>query len=201
MMIRNIFKYAACCLLLLTMNSCSDDSDMIDTQTKAIVKELTSRRAAEGDYTVHKGVYRFISGTILEESERYNLPILEKGDNYSCHLSIYTVPAKSFSLGGTSRRIPFFTNDAEFIQTLIDAGYDLTGVDESTTWPREPIAAKLGDRSILKAVEDALPGCELGDVVSFFLTSNLAYGDKRLGAVAEDTPLEYEVTILSIDKN
>ncbi len=164
--------------LLLLLGGCKVDTSDLDTQRANIEKFVETQYPTL--YTVHSGVYRYITNGTREGAEQ--AAMVETGDSLYFRFAAYM-----FSSSGGLGTL-YYTNYAALITPA------------GLPWSDEPEAARLGVTKLLKGLEYGLPGCREGDTVQLFFPSDLGYGDKPNGIVSQNTPLAWEIAIEKVVK-
>lgn len=194
-------KYKISVILLLTALSaiaCNKLEDYVSTQQTAIEKYLANKkiynRASPPEnesgevlqyYDIQDGVYKYTENE-YRESRPPESQAAAKGDSISFYFRAYTF---SSSIGNL-----FYTNVEEEIQSLgshLNAQY----------WSSEVLSIKIGQGSVIKGLENALPSCRVGDTVQIFIPTDLGFGGKDVGVVPANTALMYLINIENITKN
>ena len=88
----------------------------------------------------------------------------------------------------------YATNDADVIAELADDGLNVE------YWSDEPMKIKMGSTNIINGLEKSLLGCREGDVVEAYMTQKVAYDDKGVGVVTQNTSVMWTYTIVSVVK-
>lgn len=187
---------------------CEKEEDAFADQQKRIVSYLTGAHdphlLSEADaavsldenppfYTEHgRSAYRYIDG--FYAPGRTDRTEVARGDSLDLTFAAFVFTSGSPRLGDC-----YFSNDAEIIGAMVEAGLNpalwLTEEDE----PR-PLRVKLGDGRLLEGVERALVGCREGDAVEVFMTYNLAYGDTALGVIPAQSAVAFYCVINEVRK-
>lgn len=153
--------------------------DVVPKQVDNIEKFLDNNNM---EYSLQKGVYKHIGN--IERSGYYNSPMIEKGDSVYFYIAGYKF--------NTTRIEPAFYSNKDFIiDDLRDKGLD------AVYWPRTSQKVKLGKSSLVKGIENGLPGCRQGDSVRLFVPSDQAFGDDYMSTLPINSAVEF---VLWIDK-
>ncbi|MCD8071923.1 MAG: FKBP-type peptidyl-prolyl cis-trans isomerase [Alistipes sp.] len=92
----------------------------------------------------------------------------------------------------TSRQEPAFYSNFDFvIEQMWEAGVN------TIFWSTDPEAVTIGDNRLIKALETGLTGCNKGDSVRLFVTSDNAYGDHYVSNLPINSAVEYVINILT----
>ena len=182
---------------------CNDDDKVIESQRTAIERYLTSS---------HKP--RLIPQEEVENSITFNPPFYEKFalDLYRYIATYYDAgreqraevvkgaeveivyTAYRFSGSAPNINMVYATNDADVIAELADDGLNVE------YWSDEPMKIKMGSTNIINGLEKSLLGCREGDVVEAYMTQKVAYDDKGVGVVTQNTSVMWTYTIVSVVK-
>ena len=189
-------RFWIACLVVLFVAGCSKMEDYVASERTAIERYLSGQKIydrAEADdnptgevrryYDYQNGVYKFTANeSRLDRPEE----IAEVGDSVTFYFLAYTFGSSPGSL--------FWTNRAYAIEQYmpnLNPAY----------WSTDPLRVKVGDGSILKGMENALPNSREGDSIAVFMTADLAYGKKQNGVVPAYTALMVVLSIEKITKN
>lgn len=156
---------------------CSADEDIVAKQEENIEKYLSSNAL---EYVYENGVYKYIASRTADATAVE----AQKGDSVVFRFAGYTFGSAPAGL--------FYTNNRYLVEgdTLLNTTY----------WSFEPKRVKLGDGSIIKGLEKALLNSMQGDSLLVFMTSEMGYGDKAMGAVDMNTALMYVLNIESVKR-
>ncbi len=69
-------------------------------------------------------------------------------------------------------------------------------VFDSSVERGKPLEAKLGDRTLIKGLEEGLTYLHVGDHARFWIPSELAYGNRGRGIIPPDTDLVFDIEVL-----
>lgn len=64
----------------------------------------------------------------------------------------------------------------------------------------EPVTLQLGQRKLIRAWEEGIPGMRVGERRRLLVPPALGYGSERVGAIPPDTPLVFDVELLRIER-
>lgn len=145
----------------------------------------------KGNYHVIGGAFRWI----FQEDRvgRENEPEVETGDLVGLWFD-----ARIFT-GTFDNATTYFTNIPERINAIAGSNTEF----DARLWPRVPLEVTIGagERILLPAVENCLPGVRRGDEVRIFLTPDLWNGNRGLGNIPAWSTLVFQITVDSVVKN
>ena len=190
--------YGILFFLSAALCSCDKLEDYVSAQQTAIEKYLAGRKiynrasAPENEtgevlqfYDIQNGVYKY-----TENEYRTDRPsesdAAVKGDSITFYFRAYTFTSRIDAL--------FYTNVEEEILAMgsqLNAKY----------WSTDPLKIKIGDGSVIKGLDVALPHCRVGDTVQVFIPTDMGFGGKGEGVVPANTALMYLINIQNITKN
>lgn len=169
-------------VIAVTLVSCEGEEDVTVDQRSAIVSYLEGKNA---EYRVTPdSAFVHVAGNSITPIPTEQI---ETGDSVTFNFEV--------SIFKTAPGAPYFTNKKWAVSRIPDYAQI-----DTTVWNFNPIKIKLGEGTILKGLESALPTCRAGDSLEVFLNSNLAYGDEDLGYVPANSALMYVLTILNVKK-
>ncbi|MBQ8863551.1 MAG: FKBP-type peptidyl-prolyl cis-trans isomerase [Rikenellaceae bacterium] len=197
---RNI--WGAIALALLALAGCNKMDEEITKQESNFERYLSNQGAADRDKydpeTDMSGKTKFydrIGGVYRWNPKEFNLMIerptgdsvtVAKGDSLSIYYHAYVMEG--------SRPGDLFDTNRKY---LINSKFKNLNTE---LWSTDPLRFKLGDGTLMPSLEQALPGCVLGDSVIFLLTCDLAYGKKPIGVVPQYSPIMFTIIIDDIIK-
>ena len=75
---------------------------------------------------------------------------------------------------------------------------DFKGIQFDSTAVAGPFTFTLGSGSVIKGWDQGLPGMKVGGLRQLVIPPDLAYGSVRNGSIPPNTPLVFEIELLSI---
>lgn len=201
--IADILLFAPLWLPLLAATGCAEEEDVLPQQRESIVGFLTGshaphlvseQEAAESSEPVEfytafgNSAYRYIRH--YYDPERAARPEVGAGDEVELVYWVYLFQNRAI----TAQTMPLLTNDVALREALMDAGLN------TAYWSFEPLKVRVGDDSLVRGVQLALPGCRERDTVEVYMSYDMAYGDDPLGTVPGESPVAFFYTIDSVRK-
>ena len=188
--------------------ACSQDEDVLPDQQSQIrsflerthspqlISEAQLATSLDVDppfYSVSgDSVYRYIRN--YYEAGRSERPQADYGDLVQVTFRMYLFQNTAIVFEGQEITMPFYSNDASLAESFYQAG--LT----PGAWTFEPLTVELGRTQIIKGFELALVGCRERDTVEVYMTYNMAYGDKTLGAIPKESSVAIFFTVDGVAK-
>lgn len=171
--------------ILLLLNGCKVDTSVVDTQRASIEGFLRHDSIVfDSHFAFNTGVYKVVAGR--DNANAALLPRAEAGDSVKFRFAVYTF-SSSNGFGNL-----FFTN----IQSLVAKDTVLN----PRFWSFEPEAVKLGTTRLIRGLDIGLPNTLEGDSIHLFFASNLGYGGKPNGVIAQNSPLAWKIIIDQVIK-
>lgn len=162
--------------------SCEASDEFAPKQREQIERYLNNNSLIPYRLT-SDSVFVYVASNNLPEEEQTRIA---KGDQVEFNFEAYT-------FGSSPASLPYYTNKEWLAAKLGD-------VIDTSWWDFEPMRAYVGDGSIIKGLDSALPDCSKGDSVVVFLTSSNAYGGNKMGVVPANTALMMVLNILDVEK-
>ncbi len=168
----------------------SDENNIVPDQREAIIKFLDTNELA---YEEVGGVFRHFPDPRTSEPDAH---VIRQGDEvgikFELYKAAYTKQANSLAPLPTTA----LYSNKEFVQeALISTGLN----PQYWPSPSEPFKAKVGADELIAGLDRGLAGCQEGDSVLLFITSNLAFGTKPIANLSENTAILYIVNIESVN--
>lgn len=185
-----------CAAAVLTLAACSSAQDAVDTARTAITRYLTGQGIYErnfvpddsetttvsGYYDIVGGAFRFIENE--DREGRNTQPEIVEGS-----LVEFWFDARIFS-SNFANSATFYTNIESQIKALAGTNYEFN----TEFWPMVPLRIRIGEGTILKSLENALLSCRQGDKMQIYLTSDIGFGDRKVGIVPGGSTLVYQIS-------
>ncbi len=135
-----------------------------------------------GDYA-----YRYIA-TYYDEG-RDSMTEIVNGSRVSITFEIYSTTTGAI----TSGTLPEYTNNPALESDYVELGLN------TQYWDFTPVTITIGSDHLLSSLNQGLVGCREGDLIEFYLTSNMAYGENVIGLVDEGSALLIACYIESVE--
>lgn len=191
------FICAVCAVLAAA--ACSDEEDILPKQQEQIRSYLTGahspRLIAAGDIgesledepaffdQTGNTAYRYIA--TWYDPNRSSWTRIERGDSVWITLSAYRFTGRR-----PSESDLYYSNDPAMEAAVRKLG--LTG----DYWEfGKPLGLRVGYTPLVKGVTRMLPGCCEGDRVEIYMTYTMAYGDRWMYNIEQESPIAWFFTI------
>ncbi|MCC8036193.1 MAG: FKBP-type peptidyl-prolyl cis-trans isomerase [Rikenellaceae bacterium] len=173
-----LYRYILLTALSLLAVCCnSEEKNTVATQETNIENFLSNYLDEDEIRPLSSGVYRYIprSGSGSR---------IIRGDVVCFYFAGYQFTS--------SRQEPaFYTNFDYLVEEMREDGIN------TIFWSTDPEVVTIGDNRLIKALETGLTGCNKGDSVRLFVTSDNAYGDHYVSNLPINTAVEYVINILT----
>lgn len=186
-------------LCLSAFTACNKLDDRASTDRTNIEKLLLSYKIYDRDNYTPDGsgttpkFYDYIDGSFryIPNDDRTGRTgdSIARGDSVSLYFQAYTFSNLRTYISSPTSVLPYYTNRA----------YIIKNIKNNTTlmWSTDPLNIKVGNGTMLAAVERCMINCMAGDSVLVVLPTNKAYGAKPEGLIDQYAPVAF---ILSIEK-
>ncbi|MFI3304321.1 MAG: FKBP-type peptidyl-prolyl cis-trans isomerase [Rikenellaceae bacterium] len=202
---REIFKHTLIFLCAVAaLSSCDENTDENYEQMEDIVYFLENTHSpkliAESEvasalddnppfYSTY-GIYSFRYISTYYDLGREELEEITKGSVITISFDLYEFDGSAID---ESSDLPAYSNRASDKERLEEAGLN------TLLWDFTPLEVKIGDGSLLSAIEENLKGCRLGDEVYIYVTYNMSYGDDVFGLIDKEAMIRFSCTIESVE--
>ena len=189
------------CLAAAGMAACGKVYENLERDRTTIETFLTEKLGETATYEAVGGVYKYVQNSGREGYS--TAAVAEKGDVVDFYYEAYAF-ARTLNLdvGNYNPTLIFATNRPETLDYLCNPAPEAIGAVawDRTFWSDEPVAATIGDAALVEGVARGLAGLREGDQAWLLFTSDLGFGENKLGIVGINQILAYRIYIDKVTK-